>query len=237
MRIRHLPETDLARASFLPTDEKRRLLRKVRFGAPPYSYKPSRNRSGDIVNVQPEMFGPAEPTSWEKIQELIKRESRSEQEANANLEVAETLYLHVKGQGWRAKRHDFFPLNVAGVKCEYWLRIVMLMDDRALVPFLDLRRSLNLGPMARRFVFSMMHERIRAADPDLADVSLGIFQFQQVGKIGRVLRIYTDEGIPLYSYDELHTMVADTYKIWREVLEERETEARKRAVGMQGDLI
>ena len=77
----------------------------------------------------------------------------------------------------------------------------------------------------------MMHERIRAADEDYADVRLTIAQFHKPEKGFRAVRLYTDEGVDLFSREELELMVASTYEMWRDVLEERDREARGRATG------
>jgi hypothetical protein len=82
-----------------------------------------------------------------------------------------------------------------------------------------------------------MHERIRVADPTMSDVRLGIIQFEQGQGGGRVLRLYTDAGVQMYSYDELDQMVSETYSIWREVLEGREAETRRQAGTRRGSLL
>src|SRR5262249_19652097 len=128
------------------------------------------------------------------------------------------------------------PLGI-GVKVQFWLPLVLLIDGKPLVPFFDPRRSLRLTEEARRFAFSVMHERIRVADPDLAAVGLGIFQFNETKGQGRVLKLHTDAGVELYSFDELDAMVVETYSLWREVLAEREEGRRERANGRRGSLL
>ena len=49
--------------------------------------------------------------------------------------------------------------------------------------------------------------------------------------------LHTDEGVELFSLDEMEAMVATTYELWREVCEEREMEMRREAGGMRGSLI
>jgi hypothetical protein len=97
------------------------------------------------------------------------------------------------------------------------------------VPFFDPRRSATkLTALARRFVFSVMHERIRVPDPDFAEVRLGIFQFTTPKKGPRVPKLYTDEGIVLFTFDELEEMVRETYDIWTDVYMRRTERERKR---------
>jgi hypothetical protein len=82
----------------------------------------------------------------------------------------------------------------------------------------------------------MMHERIRAADEDFAEVRLTIAQFGDPSEGCRAVRLHTDEGIELYTREELEQMVASTYEMWRQVIEDRERSTRGRATGT-GSLI
>jgi hypothetical protein len=70
MKIRRLSEIDLARIGPLDSNEKRHRLRLLRFGRPPHSYGPLRSQLGDILNLQPEMFGSLTGvTPWETIRQ------------------------------------------------------------------------------------------------------------------------------------------------------------------------
>ncbi len=77
----------------------------------------------------------------------------------------------------------------------------------------------------------MMHERIRAADEDFADVRLTILQLGDPSDDRRAVRLHTDENVELYSREELEQMVSSTYEMWQDVLEERERKSRGRATG------
>ena len=83
----------------------------------------------------------------------------------------------------------------------------------------------------------MMNERIRVADPDYAAVRFAIFQFGDDEDDVRHPVMHTDADVELFSLDEMESMVATTYDLWREVCEEREMEARGKAGGMRGSLI
>lgn len=82
-----------------------------------------------------------------------------------------------------------------------------------------------------------MHERIRVLYPDMENVGFGVFQFRNGDSDERVVRLHMDDGVPLYSFEELDEMVRETYAIWDEVLNEREVEARRRASGTRGSLL
>lgn len=124
-----------------------------------------------------------------------------------------------------------------GQKVAYWLPMVLSHEGQPLVPFIDPRRSRGLTREGRRFVFSMMHERIRAADPDYEAVQLAVFQFGDSGKDQRNPILHIDNGVTLFSLDELEAMVTTTYMLWQEVCEEREVEARRKGTGTRGPLI
>jgi len=227
-----LPEIDLARIAPLPTDQKRRALEQLRVGHPPYSYAPVRNSLSDLLNVQAALVGSLPRTPWDKIVETIRRKSRSDEEQVANLRVAEGLFDYAEENRVFGRRHEISPLQLGvGTKVVFWHPVVLTIAKRPLVPFFDPRRAKSLTVQGRRFVFSMMHERIRAADPDFAEVALAVVQFALSDKGPRVPTIFTDESIALFSFDELDQMVRETYELWREVCEERAAEVRRRAGG------
>jgi hypothetical protein len=232
-----LPDTDLANFAVLSADHRRGALEHFRLSRPPYRYVPLRKSVPDILNVRAGFLGALPRTPYEKIAEVIRNEAWSPEEADANLRVAEGLYQHAELHKLSGRRHDFFPMPIGtDHKVVYWQSLVLDVGGRALVPFFDPRRlASRLTAQGRRFVFSMMHERVRAADPDFADVALGIFQFS-VPKVGqRVPTLFTDHGVQLFTFEELDRMVRDTYLAWQEVCEERAATAR-RAVGGAGGM-
>jgi hypothetical protein len=238
VKIRRLPEIDLARIAPLQAGERRRQLEQHKAGRPPFSYDPLRQTIHDVINVTPDLFGPAEATPWPKVEQLIWRRSKSEDEYNSNIVVARSLHTYAIAEEIRARQQEIrsLPLGI-DLRVTYWWPFVMVIAGRALIPFFDPRRSRRLTNIGRRFVLSMMHEAIRVPDPDLAGVQLGIFQFEPVEDGVRFLKLYTDEGVPLFRFDELDEMICDTYATWAEVLGERETEARRRGSGSRGPLI
>lgn len=238
MKIRPLPDIDLARIAPLAPAHQRKALEQIRYGRPPFSYGPLRGCLLDIFNVQPEMFRPVGPTSWNVIEELLAKRCRTPEERKANLQVARGLHHYATGSRILGRSQEFFPLAMsAGRKVAYWLPMVLIIDGRPLVPFIDPRRSRGLTVEARRFAFSMMHERIRAADPDFASIQFSIIQFGNVEGDQRSPRFHTDDGVKLFSFDEMEAMVSATYDLWREVCEEREIETRREASGAHGPLI
>ena len=76
-----------------------------------------------------------------------------------------------------------------------------------------------------------MHERIRVPDPDFANSKLLIAQFEKAEKGQRTIRTFEAVDSDLYSFDDLNNMIDETYRLWIEILEEREGEARKKSIG------
>ncbi len=232
MKIRRLPEIDLARIAPLPADQKRRALEHFKLGHPTITYKPVRTRFADIFNVQPYMFAAVDATAWPVLERLIRAKATSDDERDANLLVAKGLHTFAQENALRSRSQPFFPLSLSvGEKVEYWLPMVTALEGAPLVIFIDPRRGKSLTGEARRFVFSMMHEHIRAANPDFATARLGIVQFGEAVEDQRPVKLSTDEGVELFGFDQLDQMVRETYDIWREVSEAREDEVRRKAAG------
>ncbi|MEO1745118.1 MAG: hypothetical protein AAFR13_01165 [Pseudomonadota bacterium] len=233
MTIRPLPDIDLARIAPQRDDMKRKSLEQMKGGFSTFSYKPVRSCFSDLFNIQPELdLGPAKAADWSVIEALLKKRSKSEDEFKYNKRVALGLHEFATSGRVVGREHKFFPLAMGmGRRVSFWLPMILAIDELPSAIFIDPRSTRGLTAEGRRFAFSMMHERIRAADEDFADVRLTIAQFGKPSDGLRPVKLETDEGIELYSREELEFMVASTYDMWREVLEEREREARRGATG------
>jgi len=230
-KIRPLPELDLARIAPLTNEQKLNALRQLKQGHPPYSYQPARKSQLDILNVEAGPLGIVPRARWAQIAEQILRRSRNDPEAQANLAFASALYNFADSERIAGITHEFFPLPIGIThKVSYWLPAVLSVNGTPTAFFIDPRRAKKLTADGRRFVFSMMHERIRVSDPDFAEIELGIIQFGVDGKI-RVPKLFVASDVKLFDFHELDDMVRETYKLWQMVLEEREAEIRRRASG------
>jgi hypothetical protein len=230
---RLLPDIDLARIAPQRDDLKRKSLEQMKGGFSTFSYKPVRACFSDIFNIQSDLdFGAADSTPWAVIEAALRKRSRSDEEFNYNRRVALGLHDFATSGRVFGRRQEFFPLSMGmGQKVTLWLPMILSIDEHASAMFIEPRRTKGLTAEGRRFAFSMMHERIRAADEDFSDVRLTIVQFGDTSDERRAVRLHTDEDVELYSREELEQMVASTYEMWREVLEEREKTARGRATG------
>lgn len=237
---RLLPDTDLARIAPLPDAEKRQELEMFKLGNPSITYNPLRANYADILNVRPEMFDRVDPTELSVIERKVKRQARWDKEELANLRVARGLHALAQEKMIIGRREEFYPFQMRmGWKVNLWLPTILAIEEAPFATFIDPRGTRGLNEVARRFAFSMMHERIRVEDPDYAEVRLSIIKFGQPTEIDaddktkgiRPARLFTDESVDLIPLDELKRMVATTYEIWREVSEGRERETRRRAGG------
>lgn len=233
MTIRPLPDIDLARIAPQRDDMKRKSLERMKGGFSPFSYRPVRSCFDDIFNIQPELdFGTAHPTPWSIIETELRKRCKSDDEFEFNRRVALGLHDFATSGRVFGRKQEFFPLAMGmGRKVTLWLPMILAIDEQASAIFIEPRRNRGLTAEGRKFAFSMMHERIRAADEDFAEVRLTIAQFGDPSDGRRAVNLHTDQGVELYSRDELEQMVASTYDMWREVLEEREREARSKATG------
>jgi len=211
---------------------KRKSLEQMKGGRPPFSYNPLRSCFDDIFNIQPGLaFGSSLPTPWSVIETELDKRCRSEIERVHNKRVARGLHDFAASGRVMGRKHEFFPLSMGvGRKVTLWLPMILAIDEQAHAIFIEPRRARGLNAAGMRFAFSMMHERIRAADEDFA-VCLGIVKFADPDGDRRAARLFTDTGVDLHPLDELEQMVASTYEMWREVLEEREHAERGRGTG------
>jgi hypothetical protein len=238
VKIRPLPDIDLARIASLPKEQQRKPLEQMRDGRPPFTYGPLRTCFHDIFNVQPEMFGLVEPTAWPIVEGRLQAKCRSAAELKANVAVARGLHDFATTAHMLGRAQEFSPLSIStGQRVSYWLPMVLSHEGQALVPFIEPRQSRGLTRAARRFVFSMMHEHIRAADPDYEAVRMAIFQFSDPNGNARSPILYTDENVELIALADLEAMVSYTYALWQDICQERDMETHRRAGGAHGPLL
>jgi hypothetical protein len=221
----------LARIAPLPRAQKYTELERLNFKRPPYTYKPVRLSDLDILNVAPGPLADKLPrTPWPLIEREIARRCGSTEEKDANLRVGEGLYNYADEHSLRGARYPIAPLAMGLThKIVYWCPAVLEIDGRMCVPFIDHRRTAKMTALARQFTFSAMQDRMRGY-LDLADAVPAIFQFENSDKGPRNVIPYFADGIELFTYDQLESMVRETYEIWREILQGR----RDRPTGTTG---
>lgn len=239
MKLRSISPTDLARIAPLTEDRQRTELMALKNGRPPFTYNPIRKRLPDIFNLQVGGLFEAQQTTWEQTKAGLIGACSSKNEAIYNVMAAEGLHRFAVANGITGRREEDgfgdMPLG-QGHRLSLWEKAVISYKGKAHVVFIDLRGSKHLTALGRKFAFSAQHEQIRERDPDLADAGLLILHVQKPDDKVRSVRPYTDEGVELYSYDELNEMTKRTYELWAEIYFGRVDEERRRAAGDDGPL-
>jgi hypothetical protein len=228
-----LPETDLANWAFLSHAQKWEAL--VNFERPKMirgTYEPFRSIFGDAVNEQSALFSAIEQpaTPWVHIEEKVRARCRSKPKSlEMNLAIARATHEFAQQNQIVALPVDVTMLALGiGHLYAFGLPILMRYQDRVVAAFLDLRRSSNLTPQGRDWVFSAMHERFRSAYPDLANIGLQIWRYRNNDK-REIVVIDCDE--PRHSFDELKSSARDTYEIFAAVLRQGTEDSRRRSGG------
>jgi hypothetical protein len=92
--------------------------------------------------------------------------------------------------------------------------------------FVDPRLNNGLTELGRRFAFSAMHHSLALAD--FSDATFEILSFPRVkASLDRYVRVFTFDPSEIVSEDEINNGIDKTYKIWIEVLAERQEEAHR----------
>ena len=214
-------------------DEKRRALDRQKSGFSAITYNPARILTLDTINAQPRMFEAGPETPISTLERRVKNLSRSQDECESNLEVVRLLRSEVKARRFNAYQVDEFNgfHTRAGETASYWAKAVLVDENgQILIPCADYRRTFRLTALAKKFAASVMNFAIREQNPtEFGEARLAVFQFPLPQHA--TTRIVTLDVLPnetLYTRDELAAMIAETFSMWDEVLEERTERARKR---------
>lgn len=222
MRLPRISPIDLAIISPLSSFTKRRMLDERKSGGGGWSYDPARSEELDCFQAQNPLGIVVPHVPYERIEENIGRVCRRDIELSSNLGVALPLYKWVQENGVIARSYQFPALSFGRIdSIRFWSNVIFEFNGHRYVPFFDHRRAGGLGPTSRRFVFSVMNEQVRVQNPDFSQYRLAIFQFPVLNDKTRGIRMYTDEGLDLYAFDVVSEMIAETYRIWYEVNDER----------------
>lgn len=229
MKSRRLTETDIANLAFKPAEMKRRQLNSLeRPKKIVGSYEPFRAHNGDAVNQQFPLLVEAQPeTPLAMLEAVVSRACKGDTDLLAmNLPIACATHEYANLFGIQARREDVRRLTLPfGHLYEFGMPLLMAYpDDRIVAVFPDLRRTQPLGPVGRRVVFSMMHQRWRENYPDFTSLELEIWRYENNAK--RTIRALNCAEQDLIPYDALIADVRQTYDIWHEVIATAASERR-----------
>lgn len=232
MKNKLLPDTDLARVALFESDKKREALRRFKGGYSTLSYKPFRDAVSGIFNARKSLFDDLPQIDWDQIEAAIKRSCSRADWFDPNRILAEALYDYVQSASCKAVEKDFLAVPIGfGARLKLWHDFYYIQDGAPVICFMDPRRSGGLTETGRRFAFSVMHHNL--AQGDFSGARFQIFQFPNADDEGkkRVAKVHDFNEADLLSETEVNAAINDTYKIWQEVLEEREQEIRRAAGG------
>lgn len=229
MKLRPLPATDLARFAPLAEEEKKQRLETYSSKGGSWSYAPATKQATNIFNpTDPLGLKQEKPSLDNIISSTSKACTRGEVQEKACIEISSLLYNWVNENIGNAIERPIpsMPIGTLG-SVRYWEDFAALYDSKPTFFFFDCRRSNGTTELARRFIFSMMHQQIRMTDPDFSDAGLTILTFPQRPNSMRRCIPYTDEGVDLIGIDELQEMTEETYELWYEILRTRRDENTK----------
>ena len=232
MKLRRIPEIDLARFATKGEKEQKSALRSYDAGGGGWSYDPARSQCFNIFNPTTRLGLEVARPSIEKILQEVTKACRDEAQKQSCVEVTRLLWEWVQSEAGKAIERPIPSMALGSIGAvRYWGNFAVQYNGRPHFVFFDHRRSNGLTGTARQFAFSMMREQLIATDIEFADAGLLILQFPQPKKSDRIIRAYTDEGMELFDLYTLQDMVANTYRIWAEVLEEKRRTDTRRAAG------
>lgn len=232
MKLRRLPETDLARIAPLSRDEKRIQLRSFNTGGGSWSYDPARAQNFNIANPRNPLAMESTAPTLKRIEKIIESACYCEPQKNSCIEVVQLFHDWYNRNATDAIERKIPSMGIGSLGVvRYWENFVSVINDKPTFLFLDYRRQKGLTNIGRKFVFSMIKEQVRAVDPDFSNPEALILRFPQAkGSPRRIVDHYASD-LELFDLEQLTSMIEETYDIWREVLDERRAEPPKRAAG------
>ena len=226
---RSLPETDLARVALLTDDQKRIILRGVKFFVPPHSFGPLRKVVAALYAARTSLLDLPKCT-WPEIETAIHKCCGSNPHwIEPNLAVAKLLFDFNTERDIKAVEWEFPVIPVGfGAKIKFWHNFYSVQQDVPVLSFVDPRLTDGLGIFGRTFVFSAMHHNV--AIGDFEGARLEILRFPKNKYTGqREVEVFDFDERDIVDERALNDAIDRTYKIWREILAERTEEARRTA--------
>ncbi len=224
---RLLPETDLARTALLPDDQKWIVLSNVKSFVPPHSFTPLRKVVPAAYDARASLLDLPGRT-WDDIENAVKSYCRKRPDwIDPNLAVAKALFDFNQKRKVSAVEWEFREISVGfGAKMKFWHDFYSIQDGVPVLSFVDPRSQDGLGILGRTFVFSAMHHLV--AIGDFEGARLEILRFPKNRFTGeRDVQVFTFDARDAVSEAVLNDAIDRTFKIWREILDERTDEARR----------
>jgi len=231
MKLRPLPEIDLARIAPQSTGLKWSMLESFKTGGGAWSYQPARDQVFNVFNPASPMGLSVKKPTLSEIEHAIRKGCRVDAQEASCLEVTRLLWAWAQENAGAAVERPQGAMAIGRIATvRYWGNFVFMHDGQPTFVFLDHRRGKALSRLGLQFAFSMMHQQLRLSDPDFFDASLLILQFPQPKDDERSIREHWADQFELFSLDQLQDMIAETYDIWTQINADRSAK-RPRAAG------
>lgn len=237
LKLRRLPEIDLANTLLMDKVSKRRQLLRFARGSGFWSYDPARSAVSTVFNASNPLGLELEKVSDETILKIVERSCKKKVQRDSCLEVTKLLIEFRNRHVERAVERRIPSLAIGDRgRVQFASSVLYMSDGVPCVPFFDHRRNNGLTANGRYSAFSMMHQSVRVPDPDLEAIDLSIIQFKQRPKEVRSYQVHkaSDLGKELLSFDQILELIEETYSIWVEVQEEVFA-GKRRAEPSKGD--
>ena len=96
------------------------------------TYRPVRARYHDIFNIGSDLFGPGKPADWAIIEEVLRKECKSEITRKMNCRVAKALHEFSIQSKITGHPQEFRSLSMSedagGIKL--WISLVLIIDEK-----------------------------------------------------------------------------------------------------------
>jgi hypothetical protein len=234
MKLRPLPAIDLANIAPKPRELKYSSLMPFSGGGGSWSYDPARAQTFNVFNPEDPMGLGTKPPTLAQIIANVKRDCHQEEQRIGCVQVTKMLWAWVRENITQAVEVRLPSTNIGPLgTVRYWSNLVAMHNGRPTIFCFDHRRQNGLSRLGRRFIWSMMNERVRKVYPDLADVQMAIVRFPQPTGADRKIRVDLHSDELLFTADELEAMLQETADIFGQVLADKAAEARisKRRAG------
>ena len=233
MNIPKISEITLARnAAEREGQQRAHLARFMSAGGPRWSYQHLSRLLPDVFGLGFPLTGASRPTPFGEIERTLLQKCRFEQQRTCLLSAAEALHQFIAREGITGRHQQFGKMYMgrAAGHLVYWSPMVLNVEGRPTVIFVDPRRSEQLSENGIRFVLSMMNEHIRINDPDYANVRLAVLQIKYMNDNTTEPFFNFDDGVALFSLPELQSMFDCTYAVWDD-LHRRQQSSQETATG------
>lgn len=226
---------DLARNALKDDEESQiRDLMRTLGGNPGVSYGPLWRWLPQLFDLKTNLPGLPTRQHWTTIERSVARLRQRDGGARL-LEVLGAIHAWATENDVRAGERDWggFSLGTVQEPIRCWPDLVLELDGKPAIPFVDPRKRRSCGSLGRHFVFSLQHHRLRARFQEFVGARLVVLHCPN----DRVV-MHEYSGEALVPFDELCDRIRRTHELREEARRRKQQKRLKRASGddTQADL-